>query len=171
MLGYMSAVNKEALNNRFSKIHYLIGEFDVVVYSSVPSSGWIKTGTGSASFSLENTFITEKVKLTNQNSIITMNNTIGCDLEKDSFQLFALDIGLGNMNVFKGTILDGILIFCSMESGLKNENEFEDSFCFKLIYKQLSEFENELVVGCSKDHGKTWFPFMKNQYRRKQDSK
>ncbi len=167
MLGYMSTVNKEVLNNRFSKIHYLIGEFDVVVYSSMPSSGWIKTGSGSAIFSLENTFITEKVKLTNENSIITMDNTIGCDHEKDSFRLFALDVGLGNMNVFKGTILDGILTFCSLESGLKDRNEYDDSLCFKLIYKQLSEFENELVVGCSKDNGKTWFPFLKNNYKRK----
>lgn len=167
MLGYMSTVNKEVLNSRFCKIHYLIGDFDVVVYSSMPSSGWVKTGSGSAIFSLENTFITEKVKLTNENSIITMDNTIGCDLERNTFKLFTLDIGLGNMNVFKGTILDGILTFCSIDSGLKNRDGYDDSLCFKLIYKQLSEFENELVVGCSKDNGKTWFPFLKNNYKRR----
>ncbi|MCF6349316.1 MAG: hypothetical protein L3J20_13660 [Flavobacteriaceae bacterium] len=167
MLGYASTVNKEVLNNSFSKIHYLIGDFNVAVYSSMLSSGWIKTGEGTASYRFENTFITEKINLVKENSIITMDNTIGYDLEKNTFKLFTLDIGLGNMNVFKGTILDGILTFCSIDSGLKNRDEYDDSLCFKLIYKQLSEFENELVVGYSKDNGKTWFPFLKNNYKRK----
>jgi len=167
MLDYMSTINKEVLNNRFSKIRYLIGNFDVVVYSYMSSIGWVKTGSGSASFSLENTFITEKVKLLNENSVITMNNTIGCDLEKDSFRLFALDIGLGKMDVFKGAILEGRLTFCSVDSDLKQKDMYQDVLCYKLMYKQLSELENELVVGCSKDNGKTWFPFLKNYYKRK----
>jgi len=167
MLGYVSAIDNNILNNRFSKIRYLIGDYDVTVYSSILSQGWVNSGSGSASFSLGDTFITEKVKLTNKNSIITMSNTIGCDAEKDSFKLVALDIGLGKMNVFKGSILDGILTFCSIESDLKNEEKYEENLCFKLIYKQISDFENELVVGCSKDNGKTWHPFLKNNYKRK----
>lgn len=167
MLGYMSTINKEILNNHFSKIHYLIGEFDVVVYSSILSSGWIKTGEGTASYRFKNTFITEKIKLVKEDGVITMNNTIGCDLEKNTFKLFTLDVDSGKMDVFKGNILDGVLILCSIDSGLKNQNEYDNSLRFKLIYKQLSEFENELVVGCSKDNGKTWFPFLKNNYKRK----
>jgi len=167
MLGYMSTINKETLNNRFSKIHYLIGDFNVVVYSSMPSSGWIKSGEGSASYNFEDTFITEKIKLVKENSIITMDNTIGCDLEKNTFKLFTLDTDSGKMDVFKGSVNEGILTFCNLTSGLKDENEPEESYCFKLIYKQLSELENELVVGCSKDNGKTWFPFLKNHYKRK----
>ena len=167
MLGYVSAIDNIILNNRFSKIHYLIGDYDVTVYSSILSQGWVNTGSGSANFSLGDTFITEKIKLTNKNNSITMSNTIGCDDEKDSFKLVALDIGLGKMNVFKGSILDGILIFCSVESDLKNEDKHEELLCFKLIYKKLSDFENELVVGCSKDKGKTWYPFLKNNYKRK----
>ena len=163
----MSTINKEVLNDSLSKIHYLVGEFDVTVYTSVPSKGWVESGSGLASFSLEKSFITERVKLTNENSIITMNNTLGYDQEKDSFKLFALDLGLGNMNVFLGSILDGILTFCSVEPGLKNENNDDNSLCFKMIYKQLSKNENELVVGCSKDRGKTWFPYLKNCYTRK----
>lgn len=167
MLGYMSTINKMVLNNRFGKIHYLIGNFDVTVYSSMPSSGWVKTGSGSASFSFEKTFITEKVKLTNENSIINLNNTIGCDLEKDSFRLFALDIVLGKMDVFKGAVFDGMLTFCNVESELKNVDIHNEVLHYKLIYKQLSELENELIVGCSKDNGMTWFPFLKNYYKRK----
>ena len=167
MLGYVSAIDNKILNDRFNKIHYLIGDYDVTVFSSILSQGWVTTGNGSASFSMGDTFITEKAKLTNKNSIITMNNTIGCDVDNDSFKLFALDIGLGKMNVFKGSILDGILTFCSVESDLKNEDKYEEELCFKLIYKQLSDLENELVVGCSKDNGKTWYPFLKNNYKRK----
>jgi len=167
MLGYVSAIDNKILNDRFNKIHYLIGDYDVTVYSSILSQGWVNSGSGSASFLLGDTFITEKVKLTNKNNIITMSNTIGCDEEKDSFKLVALDIGLGKMNVFTGSILHGILTFCSLESDLKNEDKSEDVLCFKLIYKKLSDLENELVVGCSKDNGKTWYPFLKNNYKRK----
>ena len=167
MLGYMSSINKEVLNDRFNTIHYLLGDFDVIVYSSLPSKGWIEAGKGSASYQLEDTFITEKIRLVKEHRIITMNNTIGCDAERDTFRLFTLDTDIGAMNVFKGSILDNILIFNNIESDIKIKNEFGDCYAFKLIYKQLSELENELVVGCSKDNGKTWFPFLKNRYLRK----
>ena len=163
----MSTINKEVLNDRFNMIRYLIGDFDVQVFSSLPTKGWVQTGEGSASYHLEDTFILEKTRLVKENRIITMNNTIGCDTEKDTFRLFTLDTDIGAMNVFKGNVIDNILIFNNIESDIKIKNEYGDCYAFKLIYKQLSELENELVVGCSKDEGKTWFPFLKNRYLRK----
>lgn len=167
MLGYMSTITKEALNDRYAKLRFLIGEYDVVAYNSVESNAWIKAGTGTASYSLEDSFITEKVEIFRKNSVISMLNTIGCDVEKDTFNMQTLDYTSGIMDIFKGTINNDILIFCNNDSVIKTKNEFGDSFKFKLIYKQLSLNENELVVGCSKDDGKTWFPFIKNIYKRK----
>jgi hypothetical protein len=96
-----------------------------------------------------------------------MLNTIGCDNEKDTFNMQTLDYSSGVMDIYKGTVRDDILVFCNRNSKIKTTNEFGDSFCFKLIYKQLSLTENELVVGYSKDNGNTWFPYIKNIYRRK----
>lgn len=163
----MSTITKDAINGRYSKLRFLIGEYDVVAYNSVESNAWIRAGKGTASYSLEDSFITEKVEIIRKNGIISMHNTVGCDFEKDTFNMQTLDYTSGIMDIFKGTIKNDILIFCNNESGIKTKNEFGDSFKFKLIYKQLSLIENELVVGCSKDDGKTWFPFIKNIYKRK----
>ena len=167
MLGYMSTITKDAINDRYSKLRFLLGEYDVVAFNSVESNAWIRAGKGTAIYSLEDSFITEKVEIIRKNSVISMHNTIGCDAEKDTFNMQTLDYTSGIMDIFKGTINNDILIFCNNESGIKTKNEFGDSFKFKLIYKQLSLIENELVVGCSKDDGKTWFPFIKNIYKRK----
>jgi len=167
MLGYTSTINKEVLNDRLAKIRFLIGDFTVVAYSSIPSQGWFKTGNGFANFSMEDTFIKESVNITKDDGIIVMDNTMGCDIEKDSYKMQTLDINSGVMDIYKGTVTNEILIFNNVDSGIKTKNQYGDWLTFKLIYKQLSLLENELVIGCSKDNGKTWFPFLKNYYKRK----
>jgi len=167
MLGYMSAIAKDTLNDRYAKLRFLIGEYNVIAYNSVQSNGWVRAGRGLASYSLEDTFITEKVEIFRKNSVITMHNTIGCDLEKDAFNMQTLDFSSGVMDIYKGCINNEKIIFCNKNSEIRTANEFGDSFHFKLIYKQLSLTENELIVGCSKDNGKTWFPYIKNIYKRK----
>jgi len=167
MLGYISTITKETLNDRYAKLRFLIGEYDVVAYNSIESSAWIKAGQGKASYTLNDTFITESVKIFKKGDTIEMLNTIGCDNEKDTFNMQTLDYSSGVMDIYKGTVRDDILIFCNRNSKIKTTNEFGDSFCFKLIYKQLSLTENELVVGYSKDNGNTWFPYIKNIYKRK----
>ena len=168
MLGYMPTIADDVLIDRFDKIRYLIGDFSLVVYSAIQESlGWVKTGEGRSSITYDNSFIKEKVELTKENCVIIMNNTIGGDAEKDSFKMLALDVALGSMDVFNGGISNELLTFCSVESDMKIENDHEDSFCFKLIYKRISEAENELIVGCSKDKGKTWLPYLKTVYKRK----
>jgi len=167
MLGYMPAIAKEIISNRFTNIHFLIGDFNVVVYNSIQSVGWVKTGTGSAIFSLEDVYINEEIKIIKENGVIVMHNTIGCNIEKDAYNLFTLDTDSGAMDVYKGALSSKVLTFNNIDSEIKTKNEYGDWYTFKLIYKQISSLENELIVGCSKDNGKTWFPFIKNRYLRK----
>ena len=167
MLGYISAIAKDTLNDRYSKLHFLIGEYTVVAYNFVESSVWVKAGQGKASYSLTDAFITEDVEIYNKNSVITMHNTIGSNIEKDAFNMQTLDYSSGLMDIYKGSIINERLVFCNKTSEIKTSNEFGDSFNFKLIYKQLSLTENELVVGYSKDNGKTWVPYIKNIFIRK----
>ncbi len=167
MLGYMSAITKETQNDRYSKLHFLIGEYDVIAYNAIESSAWIKAGQGKANYSLSDTFITENVEIFKKDGAIAMHNTIGCDVEKDAFNMQTLDYSSGVMDIYKGSVRDNIVIFCNRNSKINLSTEFADSFCFKLIYKQLSLTENELVVGYSKDNGNTWFPYIKNKYHRK----
>lgn len=167
MLGYMSTITKEVINNHFSVLHFLIGDFDVISYDSIESSAWIKTGKGVASYKLEGTFITEKVEIVKKNDIVSMNNTMACDAVKNSFNMQTLNYSTGVMDIYKGLVNENVLIYDNIDSVIKAKNNFGDTFNFKLIYKQLSTAENELVVGYSKDGGKTWFPFTKNKYLRK----
>lgn len=167
MLGYLSTIAKDTLNDRYAKLRFLIGEYDVVAYNSVEAKAWVKVGKGSASYSLEDTFITENVEIFRKNDIISMHNTIGCDIEKDAFNMHSIDYTSGSMDIYRGCVMKGRLVFCNKNSTIKSTNEFGDSFNFKLIYNQLSLTENELIVGCSKDNCKTWSPYIKNVYKRK----
>ena len=163
----MSATAKDTLNDRYTKLGFLIGEYDVMAYNSLESSAWIESGRGTATYALAEAFITENVEIYKNDSTIVMHNTIGCDIEKDAFNMQTLDYNSGLMDIYEGSITNGILVFCNRNSKIKTTDEFGDSFCFKLIYKQLSITQNELVVGYSKDNGKTWIPYIKNIYHRK----
>jgi len=168
MLGYMPTFKDEVLNGRFDKIRYLIGDFSLVVYSAFQESlGWVKSGEGSSSIIYENSFITENVEVIKNNNKITMQNTVAYNSEKDAFKLLTLGNNTGEMDVFNGVISDEVLIFCSIQPEMRTDNEDDGSLCIKLIYKRISEIENELVVGSSKDKGKTWRPFLKTVYKRK----
>lgn len=164
----MPAYKDEVLNGRFDKIRYLIGDFTLVVYSAFQESlGWVKTGEGSSSIIYENLFITENVEVIKNNNKITMQNTVAYNSEKDAFKLLTLGNNTGEMDVFNGVISDEVLIFSSIQPEMRTDNEDDGSLCIKLIYKRISEIENELVVGSSKDKGKTWRPFLKTVYKRK----
>jgi len=168
MLGYMSTVARDILDDRYAKLRFLMGEYDVVAYDSLESNAWIKAGKGTASYDLEDAFITEKVEIYRKNSVISMHNTIGCNTEKDTFHMQTIDYSSGVMDVYKGTLRNDVLTFCNKESQISTrKNEFGDAFNFKLIYRQLSLTENQLIVGCSKDGCKTWFPLIKNIYKKK----
>ena len=165
MLGYMSTITKDALNDGYSKLRFLIGDYDVIAYNSIDHRAWVESGNGTASYTLEDKFLIEKVEIFRKDVIISMHNTIGRDSEKESFHMQTLDITSGIMDIYKGNIKDNVLTFHNIDSTINTQNK--DSLNFKLIYKQLSNFENELIVGCSRDNGKTWFPFLKNHYRKK----
>jgi hypothetical protein len=168
MLGYSPSLNRNTVKDRFENISYLIGNFDLVVYGPFQQSlGWVKTGIGSSSFSYKNSFITEIVEVIKGNTTFTLNNTLALDLENDTFKLLTLGNNTGQMEIFKGVIFDSILTFCNTESEMKINKGENNSFCTKLFYKRISAFENELVVGSSKDGGKTWFPYSKTVYKRK----
>jgi len=165
MLGYMSTIAKDALNDHYSKLRFLLGEYDVVAYNSVDHRAWVVSGNGTANYTLEDKFIVEKVEIFRQDITISMHNTIGRDSKKESFHMQTLDISSGIMDIYQGDIKGNVLTFHNIESTINAKNE--DSLNFKLIYKQLSNTENELIVGCSRDNGKTWFPFLKNHYKKK----
>ena len=168
MLGYMPTITDDVLKGRFDKIRYLIGDFSLVVYSAIQESlGWVKTGEGRSSITYDNSFITENVEVIKNNNKITMHNTLAYNVGKDTFKLLTLGNNTGEMDVFNGVISDEVLIFCSIQPEMRMDNEDDGSLCIKLIYKRISEIENELVVGSSKDKGKTWRPFLKTVYKRK----
>ena len=168
MLGYIPTITDDVLSERFDKIQYLIGDFTLDVYSAIQESlGWIKTGEGSSIVTYKNSFITENVEVIKENNTISIHNTLACNVEKDTFKLVTLENNNGQMNVYNGLISGDIMTFCNVEPEMKTDKEDDDSLCIKLIYKRISAAENELIVGSSKDKGKTWHPYAKTIYRRK----
>jgi len=168
MLGYMPTITDNVLSDRFDKIQYLIGDFTLDVYSAIQESlGWMKTGEGSSIVTYENSFITENVEVINENNKISIHNTLACNVDNDTFKLLTLGNNTGQMDVYNGVISDEVLTFCNVEPELIIDKEDDNSLCIKFIYKRISEIENELIVGSSKDKGKTWQPYLKTVYKRK----
>lgn len=162
----MPTFTDDEISNRFSNISFLVGSYDIEVFSYTLAKGWVKSGAGNSECLIKDTFITEKVKLNKENCIVNLSNTIGCDVLDDTFRLLSLDIPLGSIDVYKGNFENGTLIFTNLDSDTKTKSRTGEELSFKLIYKALSSTENELVVGYTKDKGKTWCPFVKNVYSR-----
>jgi hypothetical protein len=162
MLGYMPTITQNTINDGYSKLQFLIGDYDVIAYNSIEHRAWVESGRGTANYTLEDKFLIEKVEIIRNDLTISMHNTIGRDSEKESFHMQTLDISSGIMDIYKGVIKENILTFHNIDSTINSKNQ--DSLNFKLIYKQLTNSENELIVGCSRDNGKTWFPYLKNKY-------
>lgn len=162
MLGYSPTIDQNVLDNPLSHLYFLIGDYDVIAYNSLEHRAWVESGKGTASYTLEDKFLIEKVEIFRNDMVISMHNTIGKNSEKESFHMQTLDITSGIMDIYRGDIKDNVLTFNNIDSTINSKNE--DSLNFKLIYKQLSNSENELIVGFSRDNGKTWFPYLKNKY-------
>ena len=165
MLGYISSIDKEILVNPLLTLDFLIGEYDVITYSPVEYKAWVEAGNGTASYILDDKFLVEEVEIFRNDNTISMRNTIGQDFEKETFYMQTLDNSSGIMDIYKGDLINNVLIFSNIGSTINKHDSY--LLNFKFVYKQLSELENELIIGCSRDNGKTWFPFLKNHYRKK----
>lgn len=166
MLSYLPTFTEDEISNRFNNIVFLVGNYNVHVYSYNLVKGWIISGSGESSCRIEDSFITEKIKLNKESCKVNLNNTIGYDVLDNSFRLLSLDNPSGTIDVYKGAIEDDTLIFTNLESDTKTTNNIGEEISFKLIYKSLSASKNQLVVGYTKDKGRTWCPFVKNIYTR-----
>jgi len=167
MFGYTSSTHKQEASIKWlHKLGYLIGNFDVNVYT-YSSNIWIQTGNGVSNISSSDKLIVEEMKIYKGEELITINNTFGFETF-ERYKMTSLDLSSGDMDLYKGKIVDGKLIFCNsyLISAPKN-HEREDVYTFKLVYNKLSDNENQVVIGMSRDKGKTWKPYMKSFYIRK----
>jgi len=165
MLGYISTSDSKISSIGLHRINYLIGEFNVLVYL-YKADLWIKIGSGVSSISSSDKLVSEKIEIINGDELISMNNTFGHE-SSDDYKMLALDLTSGTMDVYKGKILDEKLIFSNSDFGSNSKSIQGIDYSFKLIYNQLSQEENQVVIGRSKDDGKTWIPYLKSIYRRK----
>ena len=165
MLGSISTDNSKISSAGLHRIQYLVGEYNVLVYS-YHSEFWSKVGSGASIIKASDKLVTEKIELLKGGELVSMNNTFGYQGSED-YKMMALDLTSGSMDVYSGKIEEENLIFCNLQSSTASSNEYDSSFCFKLIYNQLSEEENQVVIGRSEDGGKTWVPYLKTVYKRK----
>ena len=70
MLSYMPTFTDDEISNRFKDISFLVGSYDIDVYSYVLAKGWVISGKGNSECIIKDTFITEKVKLNKENCFI-----------------------------------------------------------------------------------------------------
>ena len=130
------------------------------------SDFWTKVGVGKSIISCKDKLMSEEIEILKGDEVIAMNNTFGHEA-RDTYKMMNLNLTSGTMDVYKGKVLDKKLIFSNSDSMPKSTNGRNISYTFKMIYNQLSEKENEVVVGRSKDDGRTWIPFIKTLYLRK----
>ncbi len=166
MLRYLSTDDSKVSSAGLRRINYMIGEFNVLVYL-YQADFWTKVGSGIASVSGSDKLVTEKIEIIKGDELVAMNNSFGHDDYSEGYKMLTLDLTSGAMDVYKGKMYDEKLIFCNSDSVPTPADEQGDTYCFKLIYNQLSEEENQVVIGRSKDKGKTWIPYLKSVYKRK----
>ena len=165
MLGYISTNGSNSSNAALHRINYLVGEFNVLVYL-YQADFWTKVGAGNSSIKASDKLVTEKIEIQKGDELISMNNTFGHE-SSEFYKMMALDLTSGTMDIYKGKFLDEKLVFCNADTPLRTTNAHDEHCSFKLIYNQLSENENQVVIGRSNDEGKTWIPYLKSIYKRK----
>ncbi len=163
MLGYLSTNKQEASINHLDSINYLLGNYNVALYM-YQSDFWTKVGVGKSKISFNDKLMSEEIEILKGDEVIAINNTIGHD-DSDCYKMLNMNMTTGTMEVYKGKLLDEKLVFCNSDSTSNRSND--TSYVFKMIYNQLSKSENQVVIGRSKDEGRTWIPFIKTHYIRK----
>ncbi|MCK0129955.1 hypothetical protein MWU59_00420 [Flavobacteriaceae bacterium F08102] len=163
MLGYMSAANAKVFQNCFSAVQFLIGEYAVEVYSYSETEGWFHSGNGKSRVYKEDNVIFENLQVTKENVFIHFQNTMVVNSETNNYKLMSLDLVEGRIDTYLGSENKGVLTFLNGEN---TKGLDKPKYLFKLIYKELSSSTVSLIIGCSKDDGKTWLPFVKNLYNR-----
>ncbi len=161
---------QSALNPKLSNYAYLLGEFEVKVYLPDGNEGWKDGGEGTASYStiLEGTFIQENFAITIGNGTLTMNNILGIDPRTKELRLIALDKEYGTMDIYEGKIDQDTFFVSNLHSDARFELSNGDKLAFQLTYSPLTESSHRLLIEFTKDDGKSWHPYAKQYYIRKE---
>ena len=134
-----------------------------MLHSYAELLGWVQSGHGVSEISFEENVLVETIKIRRDDKNSSLQNTIASELQSNRFKLMSLNMAEGSLETYTGVEENGVLTVCNSD-GLTQE---ERNFCYKLRYREIAKGSFELIIGRSKDAGKTWVPYVKNIYRRK----
>ncbi|WP_222428675.1 hypothetical protein [Lutibacter sp. Hel_I_33_5] len=160
-------MNEEIVTSHFIDIEYLKGDFSVDVFKHDEGNEWKKCGKGFSNYSIENMSIRERIEVVKENKNIIIINTICFNSDDNTYTMLTLDTTFGLIDTYKGTFKNEKLELNNLDSGIERKNKKGISYSFKLIFKKISFVQHEILIGYTKDSGKTWLPFVKNVYTKK----
>ncbi|MCE7995749.1 MAG: DUF1579 family protein [Roseivirga sp.] len=169
LLVMTSGLSAQDLTSGVAPYKYLLGTFKVTVYLPDGNGDWNAGGGGTADFitTLSGTFIEENIATSIGSSTLTMKNTIGVDGRSKNLRLIAMDKEYSTMDVYHGKSDNKTLVFTNLKSDEAFETQNGESLSFRLTYRQLSASKNSLLVEFTKDKGKNWSPYARQEYLRK----
>jgi hypothetical protein len=160
--------NTTSSKSQIDKIDYLFGNFEVSLYNfNSQYLIWTKSGKGFSKISVDKSLISENLKLSKENNFQVLNNILAFNRDDNVFRLLSINEYSGNIDVYCGSLEETTLVLKSVDLSYNLNTDKRNSICTKLMYKQLSKLQNELVIGYSFDNCKTWKPYLKALYRRK----
>lgn len=155
--------------NKLAPFYYLLGEYDIKVFSPDSAGQWRPDGTGVSIYStlFDSTYIDEMFVLNMTNATLTMRSTLGVDGRTKELRLVALDKEFSSMDVYAGKAEGKKLILSNLDTDEAFETENAGKISFRLTVTPSQTCHHEMLVEYTNDQGKTWKKFSRQEYFKK----
>ena len=164
MQGFTSQAQK--VDNKLAPFYYLLGEYDIKVFSPDSTGQWRPDGTGVSTYStlFDSTYIDELFVLNMTNATLTMRSTLGVDGRTKELRLVALDKEFSSMDVYAGKADGQKLVLSNLDTDEAFETENAGKISFRLTITPSQTCHHEMLVEYTNDQGKTWKKFSRQEY-------
>ncbi|WP_422362272.1 hypothetical protein [Reichenbachiella sp.] len=162
--GFVSQAQKS--DNKLAPFYYLLGEYDIKVFTPDSIGQWQADGTGVSTYSMlfDSTYIDEMFVLNMTNATLTMRSTLGVDGRTKGLRLVALDKEFSSMDVYAGRAEGEKLILSNLDSDEAFATENAGKISFRLTVTPSKTCHHEMLVEYTNDQGKTWKKFSRQEY-------
>ena len=157
------------LAEKLSDYNYMLGDWTVTSFVPTQDGDWRKGNPGTASITTElgGTIITKRQTMQLPNGgTMTVMNVIGIDARTEELRMFTIDKEYGAMDIYKGTADGAAIKVSNLGHDVPFKTQDGGGISFRVSIEKESEDRHTLLVEGTMNEGKTWFPFVKNEYDR-----
>lgn len=164
LVSLISASN--AQESQLAPYFYLLGAYDIKVYSLTEDDRWIASGTGYSVYQplFDSTYIDETFQLKMSTGTLTMRSTLGVDGRTKQLRLVALDREYSTMDVYAGESNGQSLILSNLKTDVAVDSDNGEKMSFRLTISPGTTCHHEMLVEYTHDNGASWKKFSRQEY-------